>query len=250
MNEPPIMEHRFHVRAHDLDAGGMASPVALIRLLENQRWHAFAAEGMLGAFFESGVIRAQRLQLYRALSFDDEITIAMWLSRVGRTSLELGHTLCAGGETVGRAVVAAVATDREGRPTPLTEEVRRLLSDRETMALPRLELLPPEGAWSHGFTVRASDIDLLGHVNEARHVDYVDDTRRACALAGGYGEQSRRAAFPLRSLVISYEGQPHLGDRLRAVTWISSEGDSLYDVEVRREPDGELMTLARLEVAG
>ena len=39
-------------------------------------------------------------------------------------------------------------------------------------------------------------------------------------------------------------------DRLRATTWVLPGSDSLFDVEVRREPEGELMTLARLEVAG
>jgi acyl-CoA thioesterase FadM len=248
VTDPPVVNNRFRVRAHDLDSSGMASPVALVRLLETQRWHAFEDNGVLSAFFESGVIRAQRLELHRTAKFDDELVIAMWLSRLGRTSLELGHTLHSDGEEIGRAVVAAVATDRQGRPTPLSDELRRLLSDRETLALPRLALSAPPGAWSHDFVVRASDIDLLQHVNEARHVDYVDDTRRACAQAGGYGEQIRRAASPLSSLTISYEGQPHLGDRLRATTWVSGEGDSQYDVEIRREPDGELMTLSRLEV--
>jgi acyl-CoA thioesterase FadM len=252
MPENKLVRHSFKIRVHDLDFKGKASTAALIRLLENQRWHALSSQADIGAYFLSAVMRAQSIALDAELRFDDEVEGVTWVSAVGRSSLTFGHTLAspAAGGVFARAAVSVVSLDLEGRSRPLGEGIRRLIVERESIDLPRLEPLPvPGDAWSNDFRVRYSDLDLLQHVNEARYVNYVEDTRHACAAQGGYGPDSQRASGRLRRLSVSYEGQARAGDRLRVSTWQLPDAAGSYAFEVRREPDGALMTLARLEVA-
>jgi acyl-CoA thioesterase FadM len=91
-------------------------------------------------------------------------------------------------------------------------------------------------------------VDLLRHVNQARYVDYIEDARYACAKAGGYGERDPGADAALKYLVVSYEGQPREGDRLRVTTWAPGDVPGRTEFEVRREADAAPMARARVEV--
>ncbi len=253
MTDREFLTHTFKIRAHDLDFTGKVSLPAVIRLLENQRWHALSAQGRIGPFFLSGVMRAQSIELDAELHFDDRVEAVMWIAGVGRSSLTFGHTLSSpgAGGIFGRATVAVVSLDLEGKPRPLDEGIRRFIVDKKTIELPRLDTLPvPADAWSHDFRVRYSDLDLLQHVNEARYVNYAEDARYACAAQGGYGPDSARASGRVRRLTISYEGQARAVDRLRVATWQSPGQPGQYAFDMKREPDGELMALARVEVEG
>ena len=126
--------------------------------------------------------------------------------------------------------------------------MERLLSDRETIEVPRLDHSPGAGAWSQDLVVRASDVDLLRHVNQARYVDYIEDARYACARAGGYGEHGQGADAALKYLAASYEGQAREGDRLRVTTWATGDASRQYAFEVRREADAAPMLRARIEL--
>ena len=251
MTNSNVYRHTFQIRVHDLDFTGKVSMPALIRLLENQRWHALSAQAKVGAYFLSVVMRAQSIEIDAELHFDDTVEAEMWVSGVGRSSLTFGHTLASDrtGGVFGRSAVTVVSLDLEGRPRPLDEGVRRFIVERETVDLPRLEPIPaPADAWSHDFRVRFSDLDLLKHVNEARYVNYVEDARYACAAQEGYGPDSQRASGRIRRLVVSYEGQARAGDRLRVATWQLASGEYAFDM--KREPDGEVMALVRAEVDG
>lgn len=253
MPESKLVKQSFKIRVHDLDFTGKASTAALIRLLENQRWHALSSQVDIGAYFLSAVMRAQSIALDTELHFDDEVEGVTWVSAVGHSSLTFGHTLAspAAGGVFARAAVSVVSLDLEGRPRPLGEGIRRLIVERESIDLPKLEPLPvPGDAWSHDFRVRYSDLDLLQHVNEARYVNYVEDARYACAAQEGYGPDSQRASGRIRRLTISYEGQARVGDRLRVSTWQLPESPGSYAFDIKREPDRALMTLARFEVDG
>jgi len=250
MNGEKVIVHRFAIRANDLDANGMASVTALVRLLENQRWHALLSDGYLSSFFDNGVMRSQIIELEEQISFNEEIEVVMWLSRVGRTSFNIGHTLKHKdtGGIFGRAAVTVVALTLDGNPKEVPSGVRRYVSDQETLEIPKLKLSPKPGAWSHSFPVRFTDLDLLQHVNESCYVEYVEDARHACVGAGGYGPDSEQAAARIRRLAISYERQARLGDTLCVTTWALDDACGSYGFEMRQEPSGALVALARAEV--
>ena len=174
----------------------------------------------------------------------------MWISRVGRTSFGLGYTIRSGadGGVVARSAGSFVATDIEGRPRPLGPGLEHLLSDRETIEVPRLDHSPRAGAWSQDLAVQPSDVDLLQHVNQARYVDYIENARYACARAGGYGEHGQGADAALKYLALSYEGQAREGDRLRVTTWALGAAPRQYAFDVRRQADAAPMLRAHIEL--
>jgi len=216
----------------------------------NPRWNALRSDGLVGASVNIGVLRAQSLEIERAVGFGEKIEVSMWLSGVGRTSFALGYTIrsSADGGVIARSAGSFVSTDIAGRPRPVGPGLERLLSDRETIAVPRLDHSPTVDAWSRDLVVRPSDVDLLRHVNQARYVDYIEDARTACTRAGGYGERNQGADAALKYLVVSYEGQAREGDRLRVTTWALGDTPGQYAFEVRREADAAPMAGARVEV--
>lgn len=242
----------FSIRTHDLDRSARLSASAICRILENPRWNALKPDGLVGASVNIGVLRAQSLEIERRVGFGEKIEVSMWLSGVGRTSFSLGYTIrsSADGGVIARSAASCVSTDIEGRPRPLGPGLERLLSDRETIPVPRLDHSTGAGAWSRDIEVRPSDVDLLRHVNQARYVDYIEDARYACAGRGGYGAHGQGADGALRYLAVSYEGQAREGDRLRVFTWALGGDPAQYAFEVRREADAAPMARARVGVGG
>ena len=250
MSDPKLVRDVFTLRTHDLDSSAHLSAAGLCRILENPRWHALRSDGLVGGSVNIGVLRAQSLEIERWAGFGEKIEVSMWLSGVGRTSFALGYEIRSStdGGIIARSAGSFVSTDIEGRPRPVGPGLERLLSDRETIEVPRLDHSPGAGAWSQDFVVRPSDVDLLRHVNQARYVDYIEDARYACARAGGYGEHGQGADAALEYLVASYEGQAREGDRLRVTTWPLGDAPRQYAFEVRREADAAPMLRARIEV--
>jgi acyl-CoA thioesterase FadM len=252
MSDARVSRDVFTIRTHDLDSSAQVSASGLCRILENPRWNALRSDGLVGASVNIGVLRAQSLEIERRVGFGEKIDVSMWLSGVGRTSFALGYTIrsSADGGVIARSAGSFVSTDIEGRPRPVGPGLERLLSDRETIEVPRLNHSPRAGAWSQDLAVRHSDVDLLKHVNQARYVDYIEDVRYACARAGGYGEHGQGADAALKYLAVSYEGQAREGDRLRVTTWALGDAPGRYAFEVRREADAAPMARARVEVEG
>lgn len=250
MSDASVSRDVFTIRTHDLDRSAQLSASGLCRILENPRWNALRPDGLVGASVNIGVLRAQSLKIERRVGFGEKIEVSMWLSGVGRTSFALGYRIrsSADGAVIARSAGTFVATDIEGRPRPVGPGLERLLSDRETIEVPRLDPSPRAVGWSQGLAVRPSEVDLLRHVNQARYVDYIEDVRYACARAGGYGEHGRGADAALKYLAVSYEGQARVGDRLRVTTWAIGDAPGRYAFEVQREADATPMARARVEV--
>jgi acyl-CoA thioesterase FadM len=250
MSEPWLLRDSFAIRTHDLDSSARVSPAGLVRILENLRWRALMSDGFVGGSVKIGVLRAQSLAIERRVGFGERIEVSMWLSGVGGTSFTLGYAIRSGSDAsiVAHSASRFVSIGIDGRPRPIGPGLKRFSSDRETIEIPRLDHSPEAGAWSQSFVVRASDVDLLRHVNQARYVDYVEDARDACARAGGYGEHDQRASAALEYLAVNYEDQARLGDCLRVTTWAIGDAPGQYAFEVRREADDALMTRARLAV--
>jgi acyl-CoA thioesterase FadM len=94
-----------------------------------------------------------------------------------------------------------------------------------------------------------SDQDILQHVNQARYMDWIEDTRWLAAQANGYGEHSRAAQRPARCIHIEYRREVTAGTPIRILTWPVGSHPEAFGFEVRRAEDGELLTRARVAVS-
>lgn len=227
----------YTVRGIELDATGTVSPGWVARILEHTRWQAFTVDDYaLRGLMEGGVARAGTYQYVEPLRHGDELEIATWVARVGRTSFDFGHRMVRldDGAVLARARMTIVNLGPDG-PAPLDPVVSTFVID-EPAPPPRPW---PEGdrsnLWTRSWTVRPSDQDSFGHVNQARYVDYVEDTRWFAERAGHRAGLQGTPA----SLSIEYIRESHAGELVQMATWATGEGSRAY--ELTREPSGEVL---------
>ena len=202
-----------------MDASGVIPLGVLASYMEHTRWQSIqGSEFRLAHYWRRGVIRAQHIEILEPVRFDVELSIDCSVGRIGRTSLDLCHRLRrqSDGRLVAQATVTAVNLDEAGRPTPLDPGAEELLGDPPALPSVALDGQAPRSAWAREITVCPSDQDVLQHVNHARYIDFVEDTRALAARAGAYAEAGETAQRPARRIAISYERQAAFGDTLQS----------------------------------
>ena len=244
MNNGKLILTSYTIRGIELDATGSVSPGWLSRIFEDTRWRAFAKDDFaLRGVMDGGVARAGHFEYLAPLTYGDAVEIATWVARVGRTSFDFGHRIVRAedGSTAARARMTVVNLGPKG-PAPVDPIVADHVVD---------ELAPsarpwPEGEraspWRRQWTVRPSDQDSFRHVNQARYVDYIDDTRWFAAEAG----EAAGLRGPLQGLSIEYIREAHAGEQVEMATWVS--GDFTRAYELTRQATGEV--LARGQAVG
>jgi acyl-CoA thioesterase FadM len=227
----------YTIRGIELDATATVSFGWVARILEHTRWQAFAADGsMLGRLMQGGVARAGTYERLEPLRHGDQLEIATWVARVGRTSFDFGHriTRTHDGSVAVRARMTIVHLG-PGGPAPLDPEVSTFIVDEPTpapLAWPEGEPLQP---WTRSWIVRPSDQDSFGHVNQARYVDYLEDTRWFAQQAG----QAAGLEGPIETVSIEYVRETHAGDPVQMRTWVTGARSRAY--ELVREASGQLL---------
>jgi YbgC/YbaW family acyl-CoA thioester hydrolase len=235
---PKLTTIRYAVRGIELDAAGTVSPGWFSRILEHTRWQVFAMENFsLRNLMEGGVARAGTFEYGAPLSYQDEIEIATWIARVGRTSFDFGHRIVRlrDGAIAARARMTVVNLGPEG-PAPLEPVIATFVVDEPAPAARPW----PEGerarSWKRQWIVRPSDQDSFCHVNQARYVDYIDDTRWFAAQAG----EPAGVEGPLAGLSVEYLRETHAGEQVQMETWVT--GDRTRAYELTRQPTGEVLS--------
>jgi acyl-CoA thioesterase FadM len=248
-SEEPVERLRLVTRGYEVASNGAIPPSQLLRYIEHVRWRTIARSEVLPArrFFGMGVVRAQALETFRRVSFDAELEISMWLARVGKTSMDFSHEVVDldDGRVVARSTATIVSLDGERNPAPIDASAHEYVVERDRAVIDRLDGVPTEDAWERQIQIRPSDEDLQGHVNQARYADFVEDTRKLSAAAGGYGPGEWDG--PPRRLVVSYEREARAGDPVRAATFRSRKQDRTVDF-ILYKGGSEIATLARVEI--
>src|ERR1041385_15013 len=159
MSEDRVDSLRVVSRGYELASNGMLPVAAYLRYLEHLRWRTISRSEKipLRLFWTLGVVRAQVLEIFEPVSFDVELELTMWVSRVGRTSIELSHDIVrTDGTRIGRSTATIVTLDAERRPAPVNDGARAFVLDRPRVEPARLNAEPPAGAWRRSVVVRPS----------------------------------------------------------------------------------------------
>ena len=210
------IERTIRTRGYEMDSSGVIPLSVLASYMEHARWESIGQPDFpLRDYWKRGVLRAQRVEVFEHVRFGLELNIECWLARVGRTSFDLAHRVSRAdtGALVALAAVTAINLGPQGRPEPLAEGISQLLSEGPLPAVETLaESAPPE-AFVRRFEVSPSDLDVLQHVNHARYIDFVEDSRFFGARASA--QELKRA----RSMAISYEREAPAATLLEARSW-------------------------------
>lgn len=252
MTEDKIERLRITSRGYELAASGFLSVATHLRHLEHIRWHTISTSERLPLrkFWMLGVVRAQVVEMYEAVSFNVELELSMWLSRLGRTSMDFSHDIVrvSDGALVGRSTATIVALDSERRPAAIGEGAADYLVKRDSIAPDRFDDgVPAEGVWERTVDLRPSDHDLQQHVNHARYAELIEDTRLLAAAANGYGPGAWDGRA--RRFSIAYEQEARMGDAVVAHTWVTPPAAGARSVDVRlSKGSGVVVTRARISV--
>lgn len=247
------LERTITTRGYELDRTGAVPPTVVVRYLEHLRWEALRepATGMAG-MFEHGrsiVVRSQSLEMLGRIPHAQDLTLGMWVERVGRSSLVLAHDVCGpDGALFATATVLAVHIDRNGRPTGIPDGLRAVARvPDKPVAASALDVEAPPDAVVRTFRVRPHEIDLLQHVNHAIYLEYFEDARLLAAADGAFGEASRLASRPLRGVAIDYLRSALPGETLHTLAFPLPGLPSVLGFELRlAHGEGALLSRARI----
>jgi acyl-CoA thioesterase FadM len=245
------IERALVPRGYEMNATATIPLSVVARYLEHCRWEAMtdAGYGLRSAWGSRGVVRAQRIDVLKPLQFGQEIRIDACVGRVGRTSLELVHAieLTSTGDLVARAAATLVNLGPDGRPSPLSLEAHELVLEAPAPSVSAPPATVPATAFAREVVVSPSDQDVQQHVNQARYIDYVEDTRAFAAREHQVDSEHEAAAIAVGSkLSIEYARQATFGERLRVLLWGISGEPHAFGAEIRAE-DGGVVARARIE---
>ncbi len=183
------MSHRYRapVRWGDMDAQGHVNNAAYLDYLQDARVDFLVdASTGLGALLDTGVLVVNHQVEYVApVQFRGEpVTVDLWVDALGASRFVVGYELSDADDRLAlRARTGAVPYDLEGnrlrRLLPAEREVLgRHLAPAEPLRV--LDKVPISGsAHRWPLTVRWSDLDSYGHVNNVKYFDYVQEARIA-----------------------------------------------------------------------
>ena len=127
------VEHVEHTRVAwvDTDAGGRIHFTAAFR------WAELAETGIrrkLGLIEEWGSYPRRKVEaeFLRVLVFEDEIEVRIRPERLGETSITWAFEITRDGDVCVRGSLVVVHVDAAGRPAPLTEKERAVLTPEST----------------------------------------------------------------------------------------------------------------------
>ena len=221
------LDVEFVSRGYELDARGVVPPHVLLRYMEHMRWeNALKSTTDVDSILRSGrsfVVVAQTVQILRYIGMAVRMRGTVWVGRIGRTSMDFHHVIHRTEDSellvTGNVTIVYLGTD--GTPTPLPERLRHARSDSPWTVEPK----PPEftaipsQTFDRQYRVRADDLDLLQHVNQANYAAFYDDARQIAASRNVYGKDGLGGGR-IRLLHIEYSSSAVMGEELSVGTWL------------------------------
>ncbi len=176
--------HRCQMRWGDMDAQGHVNNAAYVDYLQEARV-AFLLSGppALHHMLDSGIlVVSHQLEYLRPVIFSERpLIIDLWVDAIGGSRFSIGYALDDGDQLAARARTVVVPFDlARSALRRLTTDERELLGQALAPAEP-LRPLPRVGVLANDhrypLTVRWSDLDSYGHVNNVKYYDYIQEAR-------------------------------------------------------------------------
>ncbi|MGQ0570972.1 MAG: acyl-ACP thioesterase domain-containing protein [Armatimonadota bacterium] len=243
---PHAFSQTFHVRYDECGVGGALRASVHLRLFQELAFAHSAALGFPLSWYEQHrlfwlvrrvqlVVRAPA-QYGQALIYTTRVlgarrVLARRLNTVRRSE---------DGADIATAIVDWILTEDGVAPTRIPDEISTAFPAlmRRVTPIPLEEHRPPSGVAETPLWVRASDVDPMGHANNAVYLDLLDD---AIVRAGGPGAVDSHP----RTYDLMYHHAAKVGALLQDVSW--REGELWHYRLVR--PSGTLLLHGRLSDA-
>jgi len=220
------------VRHHELDAWGRVYPAAHLRNLAELAVTASTAAGFGAPWYDAlgahWIVRRTTACFHGRVGRDDTCELRTWVADFRRVRSRRCYEIRVAGRPMVEAesdwVLVDVAT---GRPRRIPEEVERAFgAPSGADSAPRAPwdaTVPPVSAQRTTAAVRFSDVDSIGHVNNAAYLDVLMDAALGPLARAGWGI-ARLGAAGLAPFVaacdVEYLEGAVWGESLEVTTWM------------------------------
>jgi acyl-CoA thioester hydrolase len=180
----PLYTHSCPMRWGDMDAQGHVNNAAYVDYLQEARVaFLLSSSPVLQQLLNSGVLVVNhQLEYLKPVAFSDRpLTTNLWVDAIGGSRFSIGYEVYDGADLAVRARTGVVPFDlASNRLRRLTTPERELLGRALAPAgplrpLPKVAL--PADHHRYLLTVRWSDVDSYGHVNNVKYYDYIQEAR-------------------------------------------------------------------------
>jgi len=173
------------VRLGDVTGTGRVRLDAIARYLQDVATDDAADAGLADGW----VLRRLAVRIDRFPEFREVVDLVTWCSGIAASAAERRTTVAVDGVVVVEAVALWVFVGPDGRPTRIDRErfaAAGIPVDRRISTRLHHDAVPAAGApgaRSVGWPLRAADVDVLRHVNNAVSLAAVEDVLRAESVA-------------------------------------------------------------------
>lgn len=239
MYMPLVHEQTIAVRYDECDPYGHVNHVSYLRYMQET---AFAASAAAGYDFDryremnrTWLIRETDIEYVRPLRYGDQVTIKTWVEDFRRVRSRRAYELChvGTGETVARAHTEWVFLEADSfRPTTIPPEMMTaFFPEGVPPPAPRRTPMPdapspPPSVFTQRRRVEWRDLDMVGHVNNANYVAFLEDCAIQVAAACGWPlthMTERGFAIIARRYRLEYHQAAVLDDELAVSTWFVTQ---------------------------
>ena len=187
----PRFVYRSPRRWGDLDAQGHVNNAVYLDHLQDARV-AFLHAGAPGLadMLDTGVlVVAHQVEYLAPVGYSLEpLTVSTWIDVLGASRFVVGYEVFDGETLAARARTTLVPYDLAAGAVRRLNPIERAAFEAHLDPAEPLRPLPKvgvgEGAARYALTVRWSDLDAFGHVNNVKFYDYVQEARVAVMTAG------------------------------------------------------------------
>lgn len=196
----PAAVIRVPLRWVDLDAQGHVNNALIADYLQEARVRFLLAGDNAALLAHGTLVVGHQVEYLAPVEFRAEpVEVRLWVGDVGASRFTIGYEVVQDGVVAARARTLLCIFDFDaGRPRRMTAEERGWFLARSSP----LEPLRPLDRWRPGerghcapLTVRWTDLDAYGHVNNVRFFDFVAEARvQMSSLADPTGDRMSAAA--------------------------------------------------------
>ena len=184
-------DYRSPRRWGDLDAQGHLNNAVYLDHLQDARvafLHA-GAPGLADMLTTGVLVVAHQVEYLAPVGHAAEpLVVSTWIDALGASRFVVGYEILDAGTLAARARTTLVPYDLDAGRVRRLNAVERAAFEAYLDPAEPLRPLPKvavgEGAARYALTVRWSDLDAFGHVNNVKFYDYVQEARVAIMTAG------------------------------------------------------------------
>lgn len=261
---PRTHERTFRVRHYECDAYGHVNHAQYLRYMQEAAFDASAAAGLgMARYAEMGLmwlVRETHVTYERPLRYNDHVIVKTWVADFRRVrSRRMYELRLAAGDLVAVAhtdwILLDIATQRPTTiPTPFIEAFFPEGPPPMSAINHRFPELPPPppGVFTMRRRVEWRDLDIVGHVNNANYLAYLEECGLQAAAAHGWPLARMTAAgfaVVAHTYHIEYKLPALPGDELEIATWVSDPRrvSVMRHYTIRRAHDHALLVQAQAQ---